>query len=115
MSEKPTQCDRVLAVSKRDGGVCQADFLLPNVCDGGPPITRVAGRIQDLEERGHTFEHIGWRQSTIVYRHLSAPSASEEVPLSEPLEDTPPSLFEVEPPVEASPANAYMQDVRGDV
>jgi hypothetical protein len=70
VSAKRTQLDRVLAAARSYRGTCQTDFLAPDVCDGGPPITRVAARIQDLETLGHRFEIIGTRSKTRVYRLL---------------------------------------------
>lgn len=67
-----TQCDRILALSKRFNGVCQSDLLGPDVADDGPPITRVAARLWDLEQEGHAFEHIGWRSKTKVFRLIEA-------------------------------------------
>ena len=67
-----TQCDRVLALSKRFNGVCQADLLLPDVADGGAPITRVAARLWDLEQEGYEFEHIGVRKKCKVFRLIEA-------------------------------------------
>lgn len=67
-----TQTERVLALSKRFNGVCQADLLLPDVADGGTPITRVAARLWDLEQEGHSFEHIGTRKRCKVFRVLEA-------------------------------------------
>lgn len=63
-----TQTERVLALSKRFNGVCQADLLLPDVADGGAPITRVAARLWDLEQEGYEFEAIGTRSKTKVFR-----------------------------------------------
>lgn len=69
MPRKPSRMDRVLKVARTYRGVCQADFLGPDVIDGGSPITRVAARIEDLEsKRGLTFEIIGWRDRCKVYR-----------------------------------------------
>jgi hypothetical protein len=70
---KPTQTERVIAAARSPDGVCQADFLLPDVIDGGPPIVRVGARIQDAEERGHTFAILGWRRKTRVYRLVAEP------------------------------------------
>lgn len=71
---KPTQMDRVLAAARSYRGTCQAEWLDPNVCDGKEPITRLAARIQDLEEkRGCRFEPLPWRYGTKVYRLIEDP------------------------------------------
>lgn len=72
-----TQRDRVLAKARSYDGCCQADFLLPNVCDDGPPITRVAARLYDLDLAGFSFECIGWRCKTKVFRLVSEPDDVE--------------------------------------
>jgi hypothetical protein len=71
-----TQVERVIEAARSFQGVCQVDFLLPDVIDGGAPITRLGARIQDAEERGYVFETIGWRDKTKVYRLLSEPEAA---------------------------------------
>jgi hypothetical protein len=71
-----TQVERVISAARSLDGVCQVDFLLPDVCDGGPPITRVGARIQDAEERGFVFETLGWRDRCKVYRLLAEPDAA---------------------------------------
>ncbi len=71
-----TQVERVIEAARSFRGVCQVDFLLPDVCDGGGPITRVGARIQDAEDRGYVFETIGWRDKTKVFRLLSEPEAA---------------------------------------
>lgn len=74
-----TQTERVLALSKRFNGVCQADLLLPDVADGGTPITRVAARLWDLEQEGHEFEAIGTRKRCKVFRLASEPTETSDV------------------------------------
>jgi hypothetical protein len=76
MSAGPIQVERVIAAARSPDGVSQADMLLPDVIDGGAPITRVGARIQDAEERGFVFETIGWRDRCKVYRLLSEPEAA---------------------------------------
>jgi hypothetical protein len=93
-----TQTDRVIAAARSFRGVCQVDLLGPETVDGGPPITRLAARIQDAEAKGFAFEIIGWRKSTKVYRLIDA----EQVPASA-----------ADPPV--SPAAAGMPSPRGDL
>jgi len=92
-----TQSERVLAAAKSFRGTCQADWL-GETPDGGPRITRVAARIQDLENAGHVFEIIGVRSKTRVYRLVELerpvlPAPRESRMLADgPLEDR---LFEV--------------------
>lgn len=47
------------------------------VLDGGPTITRLAARIQDAEDRGYVFEHLGTRHDCRVYRLVSRPESVE--------------------------------------
>lgn len=69
-----TQLERVRKASESFQGVCQTDFLLPDVVDGGAPITRVGARLWDLEDKhGFAFEHIGWRNKTKIFRLISEP------------------------------------------
>jgi hypothetical protein len=53
-----TQKQRILDALKNAGGrgVSTTDFLAPDVCDGGKPILRVAARILDLKNEGHTID-----------------------------------------------------------
>jgi hypothetical protein len=67
------QIDRVLRQSRRAAGVCQADFLAPDVVDGAAPIYRVGARIFDLEQRGYKFEHLAPRHGCTVHRLVSEP------------------------------------------
>lgn len=64
-----TQTERVLRALQQAGdrGVTQVDFALPDVVDGGPPITRVAARVKDLRVQGHVIVGAGTRQSCRVY------------------------------------------------
>jgi hypothetical protein len=90
---KPTQMDRVLAAARSYRGTCQAEWIAARTPDGGPQITRVGARIQDLEDkRGCVFEIVGWRHGTRVYRlvedpedgvgrHASAPTTPSGTPL----------------------------------
>jgi hypothetical protein len=72
----PTQNDRLLLALERDRrrGITQVDFLLPDVIDGGAPITRVAARINDLRDRGHRIDTRGERDSCVIYV-LAEPAA----------------------------------------
>lgn len=69
-----TQSERVLRALQAAGerGVTQVDFALPDVIDGGPPVTRVAARIKDLRQHGHTIVAAGLRQSCRVYQLVPA-------------------------------------------
>ena len=53
-----TQKQRILAQLRAAGGrgVSPTDFLAPDVCDGGKPILRVAARILDLKNEGHSID-----------------------------------------------------------
>lgn len=72
-----SQRDRVLAALYAAGtaGITQVDFMLPNVCDGGAPITRVAARIEELRGEGFRVVSGERRQKCTVYR-LEQPAAS---------------------------------------
>lgn len=105
---KPTQADRVLAAARSFQGTCQADWLAEHTPDGGPRITRVPARIDDLERRGAVFETIGWRAKTKVFRLVSAPDGIERrapadpprIPVQPELRTslkTPDTLFDVGP------------------
>lgn len=67
-----SQKARVLAALRSRGarGVTAVDFLLPDVIDGGRPITRVAARVLELRDEGHTIVVDGERDSCAVYRLL---------------------------------------------
>lgn len=74
---KSDQVWRVLQAFRAAGsrGLCAVDFLLPNVCDGGTPITRFGARVHDLKERGCVFRDSGWRQKSKVLVLVSCPAA----------------------------------------
>lgn len=63
-----TQAERVLKALRSYRGVSQVEFLAPNVCDNGKPITRLAARVQDLRDQGHEISIIGRRHGCVVYR-----------------------------------------------
>jgi hypothetical protein len=65
-----SQRARVLAALRSRGahGVCSVDFLLPDIVDGGKPITRLAARMLELREDGHEIQVIGDRHGCAVYR-----------------------------------------------
>ena len=58
-----TQTERVLRALELAGdhGITQVDFLAPNVCDDGPPVTRLSARIMELRVAGHTITAAGKR------------------------------------------------------
>lgn len=64
-----TQRDRVLAALRHAGpsGITQVDFLGPQVCDHGKPITRVAARVNELRDQGLTITSSGTRHGCAVY------------------------------------------------
>lgn len=92
------QRDRVLRALKRHpDGVCQVDFLLPNVIDGGAPITRLAARVKDLREDGHEIEVNGEKYGCALYR-LPQPKPIPVPPAAPPtLEPTGDRLFDPQP------------------
>jgi hypothetical protein len=69
-----SQQDRVLAALSRAGarGITQVDFLLPDVIDGGPPITRLPARIKELRDAGLPVRNGGIRDKCRVFRLLTA-------------------------------------------
>ncbi|WCB92293.1 hypothetical protein DSM104299_00983 [Baekduia alba] len=94
--QRMTQTARVEQLLRRRGelGITAADFLLPDVADGGPPILRLAARVDELRSRhGVTivtlFEHKGdARVARYVLREqhfvtasmpVNAPDASDQL------------------------------------
>jgi hypothetical protein len=73
-----TQRDRVLAALRHAGpaGLTQVDFLGPQVCDHGKPITRVAARVNELRDQGFTISSGGTRHGCAVYVLKEQPSAT---------------------------------------
>lgn len=65
-----TQTDRVLAALTRAGarGITQVDFIRFPTIDGGPPITRVAARIEELRDSGFKILSGERRDRCVVYR-----------------------------------------------
>lgn len=63
----------MLAALERAGerGITQVDFLGPTI-DGGKPITRVAARVKDLKDAGHSIVVDGERNSCVVYKLAAA-------------------------------------------
>lgn len=85
-----TQTRRVLRALERnpERGVTAVDFQLPDVIDGGKPITRLAARVQDLQDAGYRITAGERRQKCVVYRLVPAGAASE---LDKPGGPLPPS------------------------
>lgn len=88
-----TQSARVLEALRKAGGrgVTQIDFLIPNVADGGSPITRVAARVLELKQDGHHIVTDGERDSCAVYKLVYDAETPVEV------EPEPTGLFEPKP------------------
>lgn len=72
-----TQTDRVLAALylHADRGITQVDFLRFPTIDGGPPITRVAARIEELRDQGFLIVSGERRERCVVYRLGKVPAA----------------------------------------
>lgn len=81
-----TQVERVVLAGLAAGprGICQADFLAPNVVDGRGQITRLASRVTDARERGHQVRTAGKRHGFVVYVFEGAPRAAEHAPVPAP-------------------------------
>ena len=71
-----TQAERVLKQAKTFRGVSQLDFNAHPTVDNGPLISRVAARIQDLKDAGHTFQALPDRAGFKVYRLVGVDEAS---------------------------------------
>ena len=84
-----TQTERVIAAARSYRGITQVDFLLPGVCDGGAPITRVAARLHEADLAGYTFECLGRRDKCKVWRLVSEPDAARNVSTTTPPVDGP--------------------------
>lgn len=98
-----TQRERVLTALRHAGptGLTQVDWFAPNVCDHGPPITRLAARINELRDEGHTITSSGTRCGCAVYvlreSFSAGPGESGRVPLvadAGPAETPPTALFD---------------------
>lgn len=65
-----TQADRVLAALTRAGshGITQTDFIRYPTLDGGPPITRLAARIEELRDSGFVITSGERRDRCVIYR-----------------------------------------------
>lgn len=75
-----TQTDRVLAALHKlpEHGITQVDFLRFPTVDGGPPITRLAARIEELRSEGFNIESCERRDKCTVYRIRPALTLFEE-------------------------------------
>ncbi len=64
------QAERVLEALRHVGGkgLTQVDYLRYPTIDGGPPITRVAARIEELRGLGYCIESGERRDKCVVYR-----------------------------------------------
>lgn len=64
-----SQKARVLGLLRERGdrGITAADFLLPDVVDGGKPIARLAARVDELRSRGLTIVTEGRRAGFSIY------------------------------------------------
>jgi hypothetical protein len=98
-----SQRARVLAALRSRGadGVCSVDFLLPDVLDGGSPITRLAARMLELREDGHEIQVIGEKHGCAVYRLMRDAQDARPVPPAPSAAETLGSL-----PDAARPRNA---------
>lgn len=65
-----TQTERILVALKQAGsyGLTQVDFIRLPTVDGGPPITRLAARVEELRDRGFTITSGERRDKCVVYR-----------------------------------------------
>lgn len=65
-----TQTDRVLAAlhAHPNRGINSVDFIRFPTIDGGPPITRLAARIEELRNQGFNIESGERRERCTVYR-----------------------------------------------
>lgn len=83
------------ALERHAQGVCSVDFLLPNVIDGGLPITRLAARINDLRKAGVEIEVDGERHGCAVYKLAQTPQRVQVTPVGrrQPM-PTPPAVPE---------------------
>lgn len=112
-----TQRERVLRALQTAGprGVTQVDFLRFPTVDGGPPITRLAARIQELKDAGHRIGSSATRDKCAVYvwtdwarrgDSSTLPAAPTSTAAVNPAEDgAAGTLFN--PALGSSPAGAY--------
>lgn len=86
----PTQVERVERLLRQRGeqGVTPVDFLLPNIVDGGRPITRVAARVLDLRNQGLNITTSGTRNGVAVYVLRVPVKRSEQHPGQASIFDT---------------------------
>jgi len=80
-----TQKQRILAQLKAAGGrgVSPTDFLAPDVCDGGKPILRVAARILDLKNEGHSIDCQTEAGTAVYVLRGLAPVVTHSQPVTE--------------------------------
>lgn len=115
-----TQTERVLAALRNHPrGITAVDFLLPNVIDGGTPITRVARCVGELRDAGHRIDNIGRRDKCVVYkllRHAGAEGNQQaergdgagRAPRATPVLDTTAATGQLfDPAITSRPAGAY--------
>lgn len=96
-----TQTERVLEALRTvgDKGLTQVDFLRYPTIDGGPPITRVAARVEELRDQGYCIVSGERRDKCVVYR-MRPEKPAEPPMIEEPLD----ALFALPP----SPSNAIL-------
>ncbi len=101
--------ERVLDLARRRGraGFHSSDFDVPGqTADGGPPIRRLAARVDELRNQGHWFNTRKRRDRTVEYV-LVRDAVTVELALREVGEPEPERLFE---PAPAPPLNAALTD-----
>lgn len=96
-----TQAERVLAALYKRGrhGLTQIDFDLPDIIDGGPPIKRVAARVEELRNQGFRIASGERRQKCVVYRVEGVVPGVVRPVKPEPVSDESgaPTLFDEQP------------------
>lgn len=86
-----SQTARVLAVLRQRGpyGTDQTEWLSPHVVDDGWPITRLAARINDLRQQGHTILVNGTRHGCAIYLIAEGAAPASAQPAEPRLFDPP--------------------------
>lgn len=69
-----TQLERIAKALREHGKVRTTDFCTPPVLDGGPPILRVAARIENLKKQGWRIVPRRLMNNTCEYVLLSPPA-----------------------------------------
>ena len=83
-------------------GLSSTAFLLPDVCDGGAPVLRVASRIAELRGDGYAIEtRRDDGRSTVSYHLTAVPERKT------PLTDEPSRRIEVAPPFTPPAASPF--------